>query len=277
MLVIALGAHMTTAKGFDKAGEDARRIGADAMQVFTRNPRGGRARALKDKELERLRALCDDGLKVIAHAPYTVNLASAKEDVRDFAVRTIGEDLQRIVLIGANGLVVHSGAHTGAGKEKGLQRLIESLEVLLPQVPTGHRILLETMSGQGTELGTSFDELAQVLSYFDFDPALGICLDSCHLFAAGYDVRDWQGVKAQFTAKIPWQVIGCIHLNDSKTECASHKDRHEKLGDGCIGWEGLSNIVLAEKNNTFPIIMETPNELFGWADEIARLKEVLKQ
>ena len=277
MSVIALGAHMTTAKGFDKAGEDARYIGADAMQVFTRNPRGGRARALKDKELERLRALRDAGLKVVAHAPYTVNLASSKDDVRDFGVRTISEDLQRIVSIGAKGLVVHSGAHTGAGKERGLQRLIKSLEELLPQVPAGHRILLETMSGQGTELGSSFEDLAQVLTYFDFAPSLGICLDTCHLFAAGYDVRDWQNLKAQFTAHMHWHVIGCIHLNDSKTERASHKDRHEKLGDGCIGWEGLSSIVLAEKNNTFPIIMETPNELIGWADEIACLKKVLKQ
>ena len=275
--MVALGAHMTTSKGFDKAGEVARSIDADAMQVFTRNPRGGRARVLKEKELANLAVLCNSGFKIIAHAPYTVNLASSKEDVRDFGVRTISEDLQRIDLLHAEALVVHSGAHTGAGREKGLARLIESLEVLLPQVPAGCRILLETMSGQGTELGSTLEELERILKHFGFAPGLGVCLDSCHLFAAGYDVCDWQSFKAQFTAKMPWQVVGCIHLNDSKTERASHKDRHEKLGCGCIGWDGLSRIVLAEKNNMFPIIMETPNELFGWADEIARLKDVLKQ
>lgn len=275
--MIALGAHMTTSKGFDKAGEDALSIGADAMQVFTRNPRGGRARALKEKELERLRALRDSGLNMVAHAPYTVNLASDRDDVREFGVRIIGEDLQRMRLVGAEGLVIHSGAHTGAGKEKGLERLIASLEVLLPLVPEGHRILLETMSGQGTELGSNIEELEKVFLHFDFAPTLGVCLDSCHLFAAGYDVCNWQGFKTQFTMHIPWQAVGCIHLNDSKTARGSHKDRHEKLGDGCIGWEGLSAIVLAEKNNTFPIIMETPNALSGWADEIARLRVVLKQ
>lgn len=272
-----LGAHMTTAKGFDKAVENAKSINANAMQVFTRNPRGGCARIIKDAEIERLKALCNNDFEIIAHAPYTVNLASSKADVRDFGVRTIIEDLSRIELLGAKKLVVHSGAHTGAGKEKGLARLIESLEKILPRVSEGSSVLLETMSGQGTELGTSIEELEGVLKYFNMPQSLGICLDSCHLFAAGYDVRDWQGFKATFSAHLPWEVVGCLHLNDSKMPLFSHKDRHEKLGRGCIGWEGVLGIVLAEKDNRFPIIMETPNELSGWADEIARLKEALTQ
>ncbi len=275
--MVALGAHMTTGKGFDKAGLDAKSIGADAMQVFTRNPRGGKARVLKEAELERLAALREEGLSVVCHAPYTINLASSKDDVRAFGVQTLAQDLERIVLLGAEGLVVHSGAHTGAGREAGLGRLIGSLEVLLPQVPKGHRILLEMMSGQGTELGSCIEDIATVLHHFNDPPELGVCLDSCHLFAAGYDVREWLSFKAQFTAELPWSAVGCLHLNDSKTAFASRKDRHEKLGAGCIGWEGILNIVTAEKNNTFPIIMETPNELSGWADEIARLREALTQ
>lgn len=270
---IFLGAHMTTGKGFDKAGLDARSIGANAMQVFTRNPRGGAARALKNKELERLRALREEGLRVVCHAPYTINLASSKDDVREFGIATVAEDLQRIVCLGAEALVIHSGAHTGAGRKPGLYRLTKSLEVLLPLVPKNHRILLETMSGQGTELGTSIEEMAEVLAYFGYPENLGVCLDSCHLFAAGYNVCNWAEFKAAFTAHIPWKAVGCLHLNDSKTERGSHKDRHEKLGFGHIGWKALSDIVLAEKNNQFPIIMETPNELSGWADEIARLKK----
>lgn len=274
-MVLHLGAHMTTSKGFDRAAADAVSIGAGAMQVFTRNPRGGKARALKEKELARLAEYRTDGLVVVCHAPYTINLASSNAEVCDFGLRTISEDLVRMQALGAGGLVIHSGAHTGAGKEKGLARLIESLEVLLPQVATGTRILLETMSGSGSELGSSIQELAQVLAYFDFPPGLGICLDTCHLFAAGYDVRDWTTFKAQFSAEIPWHAVGCIHMNDSKTPFASHKDRHERLGEGRIGWQAFYDIVKAEADNELPLIMETPNELPGWQGEIAALRRVL--
>lgn len=276
-MVLHLGAHMTTGKGFDRAAADAESIGADAMQVFTRNPRGGKARTLKEKELARLADYREKNLVVVCHAPYTINLASSNAEVRDFGLRTIGEDLVRMQMLGAKGLVVHSGAHTGAGKEEGLERLIQSLEVLLPQVTVGTRILLETMSGSGSELGTSIEELAQVLGHFDFVPTLGICLDTCHLFAAGYDVRDWPAFKAQFTAQIPWESVGCIHMNDSKTSYASHKDRHERLGEGSIGWQAFYDIVRAEAESDLPIIMETPNELPGWQAEIAALRAALAQ
>lgn len=274
--MLHLGAHMSTGKGFDKAAEDAQSIGADAMQVFTRNPRGGKARVLKDKELERLGQYRQQGLMVVCHAPYTINLASSSDDVRDFGKRTIAEDLKRMQQLGALGLVIHSGAHTGAGREEGLNRLIASLEVLLPQVAPGTRILLETMSGSGSELGSRLEDLQQVLAYFDHSPALGLCLDTCHLFAAGYDIRDWPAFKAHFETFLPWSVVGCIHMNDSKTTFASHKDRHEKLGQGSIGWDAFKAIVQAEASCQLPIIMETPNVLPGWADEIAVLRNALK-
>lgn len=275
--MLFLGAHMTTGKGFDKAAEDALSIGGDAMQVFTRNPRGGKARVLNEKELTRLEELRTQGLTIVCHAPYTVNLASNKDDVRDFGIRTIAEDLVRMRALGAEALVVHSGAHTGAGREKGLSRLKASLEVLLPQVTPGTRILLETMSGQGTELGSSLEELCSVLDTFGYAPALGLCLDTCHLFAAGYDVRDWQRFKALFTAHIPWQTVGCIHMNDSKTAFASHKDRHEQLGAGEIGWQAFYDIVRAERDSALPLIMETPNALAGWQQEISALRTVLNE
>ena len=273
--MLHLGAHMSTGKGFDKAAADAQSIGADAMQVFTRNPRGGKARVLKEKELEKLAEYRNQGLVVVCHAPYTINLASSSDDVRDFGKRTIAEDLQRMQQLGASGLVVHSGAHTGAGKEAGLARLIASLEVLLPQAAPGTRVLLETMSGSGSELGSTLEELQQVFTYFDHSPALGVCLDTCHLFAAGYDIRDWPAFKAQFETFLPWSVVGCIHMNDSKTAFSSHKDRHEKLGQGSIGWDAFKAIVQMEAETQLPIIMETPNVLTGWAEEIAVLRNTL--
>lgn len=273
--MLHLGAHMSTGKGFDKAAADAQSIGADAMQVFTRNPRGGKARVLKEKELEKLAEYRNQGLVVVCHAPYTINLASSSDDVRDFGKRTIAEDLQRMQQLGASGLVVHSGAHTGSGKEAGLARLIASLEVLLPQAAPGTRILLETMSGSGSELGSTLEELQQVFTCFDHSPALGVCLDTCHLFAAGYDIRDWPAFKAQFETFLPWSVVGCIHMNDSKTAFSSHKDRHEKLGQGSIGWDAFKAIVQMEAETQLPIIMETPNVLTGWAEEIAVLRNTL--
>lgn len=270
-----IGAHMSTGKGFDKAAEAARSIGATAMQVFTRNPRGGSARALKERELERLAGFREAGLAVVCHAPYTVNLASGREDVRQFGVETVAADLQRMHRLGATALVVHSGAHTGAGEEVGYARLCESLAQLLPAVPEGARILLETMSGSGSELGSTLEGLAAVWEHFDRTPALGLCLDTCHLFAAGYEVRDWAAFKDVFTAHLPWQTVGCIHMNDSKTPFASHKDRHEKLGEGTIGWPAFEQVVRAEAASGIPLIMETPNTLDGWAAEIAYLRSVL--
>lgn len=269
------GAHMSTAGGFDRAARHAHSIGADAMQVFTRNPRGGKARALTDAELARLAQARAAGLDIVCHAPYTINLASGDPDVRAFGVRTLAEDLRRMTQLGARALVVHSGAHTGAGVEAGCERLLQSLEVLLPQVAPGTRLLLESMSGQGSELGSTLEGLAGILDHFDHSPALGICLDTCHLFAAGYDVRDWAAFKTQFTALLPWSVVGCIHMNDSKTPLASHRDRHERLGAGAIGWQAFYDIVRAECQTALPLILETPNDLSGWQEELRALRASL--
>lgn len=269
--MLKIGCHLSTAKGLDKAVGDAARINATAMQLFTRNPRGGKSRVIKEKETA---AVVHSGLNVVLHAPYTINLASSKEDVREFGVRTIIEDVSRMDFFVATQMVVHSGAHTGSGDAAGLGRLIESLEIILPHIPHDKRLLLEGMSGQGSELGKTVEELATVLAHFNWDARLGVCLDTCHLFAAGYDVRDWASFKEGFTQHIPWGKVGCIHLNDSKIELGSHKDRHECWGCGHLGWTTAENVVRAEIESGIPLILETPNELAGYAAEIEHLREI---
>lgn len=266
-----IGCHLSTAKGLDKAVIDAEAIGATAMQLFTRNPRGGKAREIKARETA---AVAASKLAVVLHAPYTINLASSKEDVRAFGVATIIEDVGRMDAFCARDMVVHSGAHTGAGEAKGMTRLVASLETILPHLPEGKRLLLEGMSGQGSELGKNLEELGAVLAHFK-DARLGVCLDTCHLFAAGYDVRDWLAFKEAFSAHISWESVGAIHLNDSKTDLASHKDRHEKWGEGALGWATAEAVVRLEGASKIPLILETPNELAGYKREIERLKQVL--
>lgn len=273
-----LGAHMTTGKGFDRAGKDALSIGATAMQVFTRNPRGGSARVIKAEEIKRLQAVRTEGLAaIVCHAPYTMNLASSNEEVRQFGIATLKEDVQRTRLLGANGLVLHTGSHTGAGKEVGIQRVIAGLEEILPVLPDGVRLLLEMMSGSGSELGSIIEEVETILRHFSAPERLGVCLDTCHLHAAGYDMGAWDIFKEQWCAHLPWEVVGCLHMNDSKTPLGSHKDRHERLGEGTIGWQAFETIIQDEALERVPVIMETPNDLAGWQAEIAHLRAVLEE
>ncbi len=273
-----LGAHMTIGKGFDRAGMDALSIGATAMQVFTRNPRGGRARILKEDEIIRLQEVRKKGLAaIVCHAPYTMNLASSNEEVRQFGIDTLKEDALRAGRLGACGLVLHTGAHTGAGIEEGLARVMKGLEEILPVMPKGTRLLLEMMSGSGSELGSRIEEIKKILTYFNAPERLGVCLDTCHLHSAGYDMQAWAQFKEQWCMDLPWSVIGCLHMNDSKTPFESHKDRHERLGEGSIGWQAFETIVQDEAMNGIPIIMETPNELEGWQNEIAHLRAILDE
>lgn len=273
-----LGAHMTIGKGFDRAAQDALSIGANAMQVFTRNPRGGRARVLDEEEIARLERVRGEGLEaIVCHAPYTMNLASSNEEVRAFSIATLKEDVMRAGRLGAHGLVLHTGAHTGAGRKIGILRVIAGLEEILPEMPVGIRILLEMMSGSGSELGSDIRDIKEILEHFQLSEKLGVCLDTCHLHAAGYDMRQWDAFKNQWCAYLPWSVVGCLHMNDSKTPLGSHKDRHERLGDGTIGWQAFEHIVQDCDLREIPVIMETPNELAGWQCEIEHLKAVLRK
>lgn len=269
-----IGAHMSVAKGLNKALDHALSINADTMQIFTRNPRGGKAKALDLAEVELFKKRVQEHNfgPWVAHAPYTVNLASAKNDVREFGVQTLKEDLRRVDALGGKLLVVHSGAHTGAGREQGLARLIEALREILAEAPQEVSLLLEMMSASGSELGSTFAEISQVLETLNA-ANLGVCLDTAHLFAAGYDVRDWDNVWQKVTQDFGAEWVKAIHLNDSLVDLGAHKDRHARLGEGMIGLEAFKNIVTHPSTKELPLILETPNELDGWQKEIEVLRE----
>ena len=269
-----IGAHMSVAKGLNKALDHALSINADTMQIFTRNPRGGKAKALDLAEVELFKKRVQEHNfgPWVAHAPYTVNLASAKDDVREFGVQTLKEDLRRVDALGGKLLVVHSGAHTGAGREQGLARLIEALREILAEAPQEVSLLLEMMSASGSELGSTFAEISQVLETLNA-ANLGVCLDTAHLFAAGYDVRDWVNVWQKVTQNFGAERVKAIHLNDSLVDLGAHKDRHARLGEGMIGLEAFKNIVTHPSTKELPLILETPNELDGWQKEIEVLRE----
>lgn len=269
-----IGAHMSVAKGLNKALDHALSINADTMQIFTRNPRGGKAKALDLAEVELFKKRVQEHNfgPWVAHAPYTVNLASAKDDVREFGVQTLKEDLRRVDALGGKLLVVHSGAHTGAGREQGLARLIEALREILAEAPQEVSLLLEMMSASGSELGSTFAEISQVLETLNA-ANLGVCLDTAHLFAAGYDVRDWDNVWQKVTQNFGAERVKAIHLNDSLVDLGAHKDRHARLGEGMIGLEAFKNIVTHPSTKELPLILETPNELDGWQKEIEVLRE----
>ena len=269
-----IGAHMSVAKGLNKALDHALSINADTMQIFTRNPRGGKAKALDLAEVELFKKRVQEHNfgPWVAHAPYTVNLASAKNDVREFGVQTLKEDLRRVDALGGKLLVVHSGAHTGAGREQGLARLIEALREILAEAPQEVSLLLEMMSASGSELGSTFAEISQVLETLNA-ANLGVCLDTAHLFAAGYDVRDWDNVWQKVMQDFGAERVKAIHLNDSLVDLGAHKDRHARLGEGMIGLEAFKNIVTHPSTKELPLILETPNELDGWQKEIEVLRE----
>lgn len=272
-----IGAHMTIGKGVNKALDDALSIGADTMQIFTRNPRGGKAKELSDNEAEQFRKRVEE-LNFgpwIAHAPYTINLSSAKEDVREFGIQTLKEDLKRVELLGGQYLVVHSGSHTGQGTEKGLELLVEALEEILVSSSKEVSILLEGMSGSGSELGATLEQLKWALVQLD-KPNLGVCLDTAHLFGAGYDVRHWDELWQKIDEIVGEKYVKAMHINDSVVDLASHKDRHASLGEGMIGLEAFAKIVSHEKVRQLPLILETPSELAGWKKEIALLRKYQK-
>ena len=268
-----IGAHMSIGKGPEQALADALSIQATTMQIFTRNPRGGKAKVLTSEVCERFRAKVKEANfgPWVAHAPYTVNLASQKQDVREFGVQILKEDIQRMCCLGCDRMVVHAGSHTGQGDEKGLELLIESLAEVLKECPQDFRILLEGMSGSGTELGRNFEQLAYVLNVLNTEK-LGVCFDTAHLWGAGYDVCAWDELWQEIDRVITVKKIGAIHLNDSIVARGSKKDRHGAIGKGTIGGENLRKIAQFISKANLPMILETPNELAMWKEEIVFLR-----
>lgn len=273
-----IGSHLSISKGFTKAAENAMKIGGNTFQFFTRNPRGGKAKALDFNDIEKLKDIMIENNfgKLLAHAPYTLNLASHKEHVYDFAKMAFKDDLERLEKIPCDLYNLHPGNHTGKGVEYGIQRIAD----LLNEVITGNEstmILLETMSGKGTEIGHTFEQLKMIIDKVKYSELMGVCLDTCHVYSAGYDiVNDLDGVLEQFDNIVGIEKLKAIHLNDSKMEFASKKDRHEKIGEGTIGLEAIANIVNHPQLKEISFLLETPNESEGYEKEIKLLKSKYK-
>ncbi len=269
------GCHLSAAKGYAAMVNTAMDIGANTFQFFTRNPRGGNARALDEEDIRAFLALCaQNGIgPVVAHAPYTLNPCSANPAVRDFAMRAMLEDLERLEKLPGALYNFHPGSHGGQGAETGIRQIAELLDIALDAHPTS-QILLETMAGKGSEIGGRFEELRDILAACRHGERIGVCLDTCHVFDAGYDiVNDLDGVLTAFDCVVGLDRLKAVHLNDSKNPLGSRKDRHEKLGQGQIGLEVLLRVAGHPAFASLPIVLETPNELPGYAEEIALLRK----
>lgn len=270
-----IGTHMSIAKGIAKAAENTQQMEADTMQIFSRNPRGSTYRDYDEKEekqFQKIREVAGFG-PLLAHAPYTMNLASEKDKVYEFACTVIREDVARMDRLGIENLVFHPGSHTGIGVEKGIQNIIKGLD----QAITGEEkitVLLETMTGKGTEIGDRFEHLRKIRDGVRHPERIGICLDTCHVFAAGYDiVHDLDGVLHEFDEILGLDLLKVIHLNDSMMPFGSHKDRHAVTGEGEIGIEALMRVVTHPKLKGLPFYLETPLDDEGHKEEIRKIRE----
>ena len=274
--MLHIGCHLSSSKGFLKMGETALSIGADTFQFFTRNPRGSKAKAIAPEDAAALMRLMDehDFPCILAHAPYTLNPCSKDPHVREFAQMTMADDLVRMEATPGQMYNFHPGSHTGQGMSEGIRQIAELLNSLLKESQTT-TVLLETMAGKGTEVGGSFAELAMILDRVELADHMGVCLDTCHIWDGGYDIiNDLDGVLDRFDRTIGLHRLKAIHLNDSKNPCGSHKDRHEKIGQGQIGLAAFEAIVRHPALKDLPFFLETPNELPGYAEEIRLLRSL---
>lgn len=274
--MLRIGCHISSGKGFLAMGKAAQSIGANTFQFFTRNPRGGAAKALDLADVEAMNAYCREHRigKLLAHAPYTLNACAKDPELREFARNTMADDLSRLEYIPDCMYNFHPGSHVQQGAEVGIAYIADTLnQVLKPEQST--TVLLETMAGKGSEIGRSFEELRQILDKVDLKEKMGVCLDTCHVFDGGYDiVTDLEGVLKEFDSVIGLERLKAIHLNDSMNPLGSHKDRHQKIGQGNIGLEAFTAIINHPGLKGLPFYLETPNEMDGYAAEIALLREV---
>jgi len=269
-----IGCHLSCAKGFEAMGRDAEKIGATTFQFFTRNPRGGSARALDMGDIERfLKKKEELGIgTLVAHAPYTLNACSADEKVREFAWNTIADDLGRLEYTPGNLYNFHPGSHVKQGTETGIRLIAEMLNGTL-KAEQSTTVLLETMAGKGSEVGGRFEELREIIDRVELKEKLGVCLDTCHVWDGGYDIKEnLDGVLTEFDRVIGLSRLKAVHLNDSLNPMGSHKDRHARIGEGHIGLEALARVINHPALKGLPFCLETPNELPGYAREIEVLK-----
>ena len=275
MTVLYIGNHTSSSKGYAAMARQIIKNGGNTFAFFTRNPRGGKAKAIDETDIQNFLVLAQENHfgKIVAHAPYTLNACAAKEELRTFARETFADDLRRMEYIPGNYYNFHPGSHVGQGSEIGIQKIAEILNDVLTEEQTT-TVLLETMSGKGTEVGRNFEELRKILNLVEKKSKMGICLDTCHVWYGGYDiVHDLDGVLNDFDHIIGLERLKAIHLNDSLNDCGSHKDRHARIGEGKIGMEALVHIIKHPALREIPFILETPNDDSGWTEEIHVLKE----
>ena len=274
--MLHIGCHLSSSKGFLAMGRQAWKLGADTFQFFTRNPRGSKAKELDSADAAALMALLAERnfAPVIAHAPYTLNLCSAEEKNRTFAREIMADDLRRMEYLPGQLYNFHPGSHVGQGMETGIAYIADALNAILtPEQST--TVLLETMSGKGSEVGGRFEELREILDRVELSDRMGVCLDTCHVSDAGYALaEDLDGVLMEFDRVIGLNRLKAIHLNDSLNPCGAHKDRHARIGEGCIGLEALRRMVHHPALKDLPFCLETPNELPGYAAEIALMRSL---
>lgn len=277
--MLNIGCHLSASKGYAHMAKEALEINGNTFQFFTRNPRGGKAKEVDPKDVQKYLEMSKENnfAKILAHAPYTINVCSADEGIRKFGKETMKDDLQKLEAVPGNMYNFHPGSHVGQGAEVGINFIIEALnEIIWEEQST--TVLLETMAGKGSEIGRSFEELKQIIDGVNLKDKLGVCLDTCHVYDAGYDiVNNLDGVLEEFDKVIGLDRLKAIHINDSKNPFESHKDRHEKIGEGSIGTEAFERIINHPKLRNLPFYLETPNELDGYAKEIALLRSLYKE
>lgn len=277
--MLHIGCHLSSSKGFLAMGKTALSIGADTFQFFTRNPRGGKAKAVDAEDALALQNLCAEHkfAPLLAHAPYTMNPCAADAKLLDFAHMVMEGDLAMLEYVPGNMYNFHPGSHVKQGAELGMQKIAAMLNSVLHK-DLHTVVLLETMSGKGTEVGRSFEELAAILDKVQLNEKMGVCLDTCHIFDGGYDiVNNLEGVLEQFDKIIGLEKLRAVHLNDSKNILGSHNDRHACIGEGNIGLDALSAVTNHPLLRRLPFYLETPNELDGYAREIALLRRLYKE
>ena len=277
--MLKIGCHLSSSKGYLAMGKEAVKIGANTFQFFTRNPRGGKAKPLDLEDMAAYREFAQEqGLfPILAHAPYTLNACAADEGLRTFARETMADDLSRLENIPGSMYNFHPGSHVKQGAQVGIALIAEHLNAILtPELST--TVLLETMAGKGSEVGRTFQELREILDRVELSEKMGVCLDTCHVSDGGYDlVNDLDGVLEEFDRVIGLEKLKAIHLNDSMNPLGSRKDRHQKLGEGTLGLEALARIVNHPALRDLPFYLETPNDLAGYAREIALMKETYRE
>ena len=273
--MLNIGCHLSISKGFAHIGIEAKSIGANTFQFFTRNPQGGKAKELDSADVEKYNSYASENgfAPIVAHAPYTLNPCSDNPQTREFAQRVFADDLRRMSKIPHNYYNFHPGSHVGQGIEKGIEMIVDLLNSVMQQ-DQNTTVLLETMSGKGSEVGAEFNQLAEIISGVRLKEKMGVCLDTCHIFAAGYDiVHDLDSVMTEFDKNIGLSRLKAVHLNDSLMPFASHKDRHAKIGEGEIGQEALIRFINHPTVRKLPFILETPNDLDGYEKEIALMRK----